>query len=285
MELSTTELRAVSALGNGNKTIVDIANALKISRSQTYRILQSLKREGILEEHSKPSKKTHINLLFKLLTRANNLSSPFSGTGLQIFTTLIEPKTAAEVEEETGLHKTTIFKKIRQARKMSLLSIKKNKYLINSSIWPDAKAFLIALREYDTSIDKRVPVTSTIYFKNVEEILFSNKDKLNATLTGFSAYEDFGIKIYTLTHYYYLPKKRLTKREIFIHSLLITEKEMQIQNLIFLSLFYLKYKKEVNNIPHPIIDNLKRVLKGECVKRYPSLQEIEERVKVYDLKV
>ena len=58
---------------------------------------------------------------------------------------------------------------------MSLLIIKKNTYKINESIWSDAKEFFIELKKYEGSIDNRVPVTSTIYFKNEEEILFSNK--------------------------------------------------------------------------------------------------------------
>ena len=285
MKLSITELKIISELGNGNKDITEIAKALKLSESQIYRGIQSLRKKGILKSQSEPSEKTHINMLFKLLSRASKLSNPFSGTGLKIFTALIEPKSVAQVEKETGLHKTTILKKIRQARKMSLLIIKKNTYKINESIWSDAKEFFIELKKYEGSIDNRVPVTSTIYFKNEEEILFSNKDELDATLTGFSAYKDFGIKIYTITYYYYLPKKRLTKKDVFMHTLIITEKEMQIQNLILLSLFYLKYKKELNDIKHPIIDNLKKVFRGEMIKDYPSLQEIKDRTEVYNIEV
>lgn len=285
MKLSITELKVISEIGNGNKPITDIAKALKLSDSQVYRVIQSLKKKGILKKNTEPSEKTHVNKLFKLLSRANNLSQPMSGTGLQIFIALIEPKTVAQVEQETNLHKTTILKKIRQARKMSFLMIKKNTYQINYKIWSDAKEFFVELKKYEESIDDRVPVTSTIYFKNDKEILFSNKDELDATLTGFSAYKYFGIKIYNLTYYYYLPKKELTKKEVFTHSLLIVEKDKKIQNLIILALFYAKYKKELKDIKSLIIDDLNKVFNGEKVQDYPSLQEIKDRAEVYNIEV
>ena len=110
--------------------------------------------------------KTHVNLLLKLLSKTANLSSPLSGTGLQIYLAILEPKTIKEVEKETGLHKTTILKKINQGRKMSLLLIENKKYRINEKIWPDAKDCFIELKKYEDSVDTRIPVNSIIYFKN-----------------------------------------------------------------------------------------------------------------------
>jgi len=285
MKLSRTELRVISEIGNGNKNVLNIAKALNLSQSQAYRAIQSLRKKDILKDQFEPNKKTHINLLFKLLSKTSNLSIPLSSTGLQIFTALIEPKTISQLEQETGLHKTTILKKIRQARKMSLLIINKHTYKINNLLWPDAKEFFIELKKYEESIDDRVPVTSTIYFKNDDEIIFSNKDELDATPTAFSAYKDFGMKIYTTTYYYYLPKKQLTKKDVFKHSLLITEKESNIQNIILVALFYLKHKKELKSIKHQIIDNLNKTFNGEKVKNYPSLQEINDRAEVYNIEV
>lgn len=285
MNLSITELKVISEIGNANNEISKIAKSLKLSDSQIYRTIQSLRKKGILNSQNEPSKKTHVSIIFKLLSRASNLSIPFSGTGLQIFAELIYPKTVFFVENKTGLHKTTILKKIRQARKMSFLVITKNTYQINDNIWSDAKEFFIELKKYEQSIDNRVPVTSTIYFKNDDEILFSNKNEIDATFTGFSKYSDFGIKIFNITYYYYLPKKELTKKEVFIHSLLITEKEMKVQNLILLALFYIKYRKELITVNHSIINNLKKIFKGEKIQYYPSLQEIKDRAKIYNIKV
>ena len=285
MQLTITELKLISKIANGDKNILSLASALKLSKSQTYRCIQNLKKKEILQDNYQPTKKTHINSLFQLLAKFQNVATPLSGTGIKIFSSILEPKKVKEIEKETNLHKTTILKKINQGRKMSLVIIKNNKYQLNINLWTDAKDFFSELKKYEELIDDRIPLTSKIYFKNESEILFSNKEEVDAKLTGFSAYSNCGIKIYPITNYYFLPKKDLTKKEIFLHSLLITEKENNIQNLILITLFYLKYKKELKTIKHELIDNLKNVLKGENIKNYPSLQEIKDRAEMYDLEV
>lgn len=288
MQLSKTELKAISELGKGNKNIPEIAKALKISISQTYRIAQKLSHKCILRLKKgtlEPEMKTHVNMLLKLLAKAVNLSVPLSGTGFKIYTAIIEPKKISQIQKETGLHKTTILKKINQGRKISLLIIEKKAYRVNEKIWPDAKELLIEFEKYEESIDKRVPINSIIHFKNDKEIVFSNKDELDATLTAFSAYADYGIEILTIRYYYYLPKKKLTKKQVFMHSLYVTEKEKDIKHIIFITLFYSKFRKELKHIKHPIVDNIKKVLAGERIKGYPSLQEIRERADIYNIKV
>ncbi|HLD19534.1 MAG TPA: helix-turn-helix domain-containing protein, partial [Candidatus Nanoarchaeia archaeon] len=101
MWFSKTELEAISQIGNGNKEVPEIAKALKISVSQVYRIAQKLSQKGIVslkEGILQPEMKTHVNMLLNILSDAVNLSSPLSGTGLQIYPSLLEPKTLKEVE-------------------------------------------------------------------------------------------------------------------------------------------------------------------------------------------
>ena len=69
-----------------------------------------------------------------------------------------------------------------------------------------------------------------------------------------------------------------------MHALLIAEKEKTIKHLIFISLFYIKFKKELS-IKHPIVDKLKLILKGKDIPDYPKLQEIKERAEIYDIKI
>ena len=285
MRLTITELKFISEIGKGNKGISGIAHALGVSNSQAYRIIQSLIKKGIMKNLSEPEMKTHVNMLFRVLADAPNLSVPLSAAGIQIFSAMIQPKTAKQIQDNTGFHKTTVLQKIRQARKMSLVNLDRGTYQINVSLWPEVKDFLIELKKYEESIDKRIPVTSTIYFKDGDELVFSSKDEIDAILTGFSAYPDYGIKIYEIKRYYYLPKKSLSKREVFMHSLFIAEKEHNVQNLTLVALFYLKYKKELGDIRHPVLENIKRILKGHKVQGYPGYDEIEEKANVYDIGV
>ncbi|MBD3204200.1 hypothetical protein GF327_07940 [Candidatus Woesearchaeota archaeon] len=288
MKLSKTEIITISELGKGNNSVPELANALKKSISQVYRIAKKLEKKEIakLSDNSiKPESKTHVTMMLNLLAKAPNLSNPFSGTGIEIYKTIINPKTGSEIIKKTGLHKTTIFKKIRQGKKMSLILKKNKKYRINEKIWQDAKEFLIELKKYEESLDQRVPVNSTIYHKNEKEIVFSNKNDIDAQKTAFSAYEKYSIKLLLVTNYYYLPKKQLTKKEIFMHSLYIVEKDFSIKNIIFIALFYAKYKKEFSKIKHEIMDKLNKVFSGKEIKNYPTLEEIKDRAKVYDIKI
>lgn len=288
MLFSKTELNVLAQVGIGNKQVSEIAKALKISDSQVYRLAQKLSEKGMIilsKAILQPTMKTHVNLLLQIIAEFPNLSKPFSGTGLKIYTTIIEPKTIDNIEKETGLHKTTIFKKLNQGLRMSLVFPKDHRYKVNDEIWPKAKEFLIELKKYEESIDPRVPVNSIIYYKNDKEIIFSSKEEIDAVKTAFSAYEKYGIKILTVTYYYYLPKRKLTKEDVFIHSLHVTEKDQEIRHLIFIALFYLKFKKELSRIKHPIIEKIERLLIGEKIDMFPSLAEIKDRADVYGIKV
>lgn len=288
MMFSISELEVISELGNGNMEVTKIAQALNISKSQVYRIAEKLNQKGTLQLSDgilQPEMKTHVNMLLKLLSKAKRLASPLSGTGLQVFMTLTAPKTVKETENATGLHKTTILKKINQGRKMSLLLIDKKTFRVNEKIWPDAKECLLELKRYEESVDERVPVNSEIYFKNDEDIVFSNKEAIDAEKTAFSAYGNYGIKLLLTTNYYCLPKRRLSKEEVFRHSLYVAEKNEETRSIIFIALFYAKHKKDLRQVKHRILDDLYLIFKGEKIPRYPTLQEIKDRAEVYDIEV
>jgi predicted transcriptional regulator len=288
MWFSKTELEVISKVGNGNREVSKIAETLKMSQSQVYRISQTLNKKGILalnEGVLQPEMKTHVSLLLKILAHAISLAVPLSGTGIKIYLALLEPKKIEEAAKETGLHKTTIIKKIKQGRRISLLIIDNKTYRVNEKIWQDVREYLIELKKYEETLDVRVPVNSIIYYKTDSEIVFSNKEEIDAEKTAFSAYERFGIKLLGITYNYYLPKKNLTKEEVFKHSLYVAEKEKDIRNLTFIALFLAKYKKDLSHIKHPIVNNLLKVFSGEKIKNYPRLEEIKDRAEVYKIEV
>ncbi|MBN2368019.1 hypothetical protein JXC34_03295 [Candidatus Woesearchaeota archaeon] len=283
MRFSKTELKVISELGKGNCKIKGIAKALNKSISQIYRIAQKLEIADLKRGVLKPHMKTHVSLLLKIMARSQALSTPLSGTGIQIYSSITTPKTIKEIVKETGLHKTTVLKKISQGKRMSLAYPEKNTVRVNEKIWPDAKAFFEELKRYEGAVDPRVPVNSIIYHKNEHEIVFSTKEDHNAAPTAFSAYEQYGIKLLTITNYYYLPKKNLKKTDILKHSLYIAEKDNS--HIIFIALFYAKFKKEFKSIKHPIIQKLQRIFKGEKIPEFPSLAEIKDRAEVYHIKI
>ena len=285
MNLSSTELKVIEQIAKNNKSINLIAKSIKKSNKQVYRAVKKLKEIGFIDNSLEPIKSVHNNLLQQLILEYPSLISPLSNSGITIFTSIIEPKTIKEIIQKTGLKKGIIYKKFRIVKNISLVTKKNNKYALNEKIWPKLKDFFLELNKYEEIIDKRIPASSIIYFKNEKEIIFSNKEELNAALTAFSKYKQYNLKLLLPVYYYYLPNKELTKKEIFQHSLYIAEKEKSIRNLIYIALFYIKFKKELSKIKHEIINNINIILKGKSLLNYPTLKEIKEKAQIYDIRL
>lgn len=289
MQLSETELRILQQIANGNTDIKKIAEKLDRDISRIYRSKNKLVEKKFLEFSQstfKLKKITHITLFLQLLIKHPNMVNLLSGSGIPLLIELLHPKTVEEVESKTEFKKSIIYKKIKQAINISAVIPKeKHKYVINEKIWKDLKDFLVEYKKHEETTDSRIPANSNIYYKNKEEIVFSNNADLDATLTGFSAYEKHGIKLRLTTNYYYLPKKTLTIQDILKHSLYITQKDKNIRNLTFICLFFLKNKNDLILIKHPILNKIKQILKGKNIQGYPTLEEIKEKAEVYDIRI
>jgi len=289
MRFSQTDLKILEQLALGTTDIKTIAKHLQKSDKQIYASSQKLKTKNILDLFNgnlEPKKISHVTLLLHLLQKHPNLTTIISGSGLAILRHLITPKKVTDIVQDTGVSKTVVYDKIQQCLVISIVKQKgDNTYMINPDIWSDLREFLNALNIYDETTDPRVPANSTIYHKNNKEILFSNNSSLDATRTAFSAYEQYGLKLLLPTTYYYLPKKDISKKDVFIHSLYITEKEKDIRHLTYISLFYAKYKNELTDVKHPLLDNIKQILQGKHIEGYPSLEEIQEKADVYDIRL
>ena len=288
MRLSQTELKIIEQIANGITDIKSISNNIKKSNKQIYKSSEKLKDHNFLRLSNGvliPRKTTHVTLLLQLLREFPNLTIILSGSGLQIISSLTKPKKIADIKRETGISKTVIYDKLQQFLDISaIVRLENNKFLVNKSIWNNLYHFLEEFKKYEETTDPRVPANSTIYYKNDNEIVFSNNASLPAIPTGFSAYQEYGIKLLLPTNYYYLPNKSLTKQEIFLHSLYITEKEQTIRHKTYTALFYVKYQKELFDLIHPLIHKIKQVIQGKQVRDFPSLEEIKEKAELYDIR-
>lgn len=287
MQLSKTEISVLEQIAKGNKSIKAIAKALKKSDKQIYVTAKNLTEKNVIERINgtlKVKEALHITLLLQLLADIPNLTPVLSDSGIPIFTALLKPLTIEEISNETGFKKTMIYSKIQEAGKRSMIRKTKFTFMINEKMWLKLMDFLKELKKYEKTIDARIPASSTIYYKKNKEIVFSCKEDVDAVKTAFSAYEKYGIKLLLVKNYYYLPKKELTKEDILKHSLYIVEKDRDIRNLIFVALFYAKYKREFK-IKHEILTNLIAVLAGGKIDGYPTYEELKDRAEVYGIKV
>jgi predicted transcriptional regulator len=287
MEFTKGELSVLEQIAKGNKSLKKIALALKKSESQVYVYVKNLSDKSLIQlinGNIEPNKIVYLSLLLQLLSKIPNLIPVLEGPGMSIFTAMLKPSTIEEISGETGYRKTAIYKKLQEARKRSLVRKKLTTFEINDKMWLGLKETLNEIKKYELNTDNRIPASAIIYYKKGEEIIFSSKEELDAIKTAFSAYQDYKISLLTITHFYYLPKKTLTKEDILKHSIYIVEKEMDTRYIIFIALFYAKFKKEFK-INHPILANINTILKGGEVKGYPRYQEIKDRAEVYKIKV
>jgi predicted transcriptional regulator len=289
MQLSQTELKVLEQVSYGNNKIENIAQNIHRSNSQIYRAKQNLLEHGFLHLNRgrlEPEKSINSALILNLISRYPSLIKLFSDSGLRILISILKPKSINEIMQETNLKKSTIYKKIKIGRNISAIEKNKNhKYTINEKIWPNLKNYLQENKKFEEAIDNRIPVNSIIYHKNEDEILFSNNSELKATPTAFSVYEKYKIKILLPTNFYYLPNKNLSKEEILLHSIYITNKEKDYRYLTYVALFYIKFRCEFIKIKSPILKNFDNILKGNKIERYPTLDEIKEKAELYDIKI
>ena len=276
MRLSKTELKVIREISLGNNIIKNIALNLNKSEKQIYRIIKSLKEKNIILGKS-INKQPHLNFLIRSIVDYPNTINFLSGIGINLLQNL--PSSIKDLELK--IKKSMIYNKINLGKEMNLIKKENNIYFINKKIWPEVYNFINQLNIFENTIDYNLPDDAKIYYKN-DEIIFSSKQKINATLTAFSIYEGYGIKLYNNKYFYVLPKQNINLRKLFEHSLKIVSIENDINSKIFLSLLYLKYKPRIK---HEIIDNIKKILYGKKIKNYPTINEIKDRADLYDIKL
>jgi hypothetical protein len=285
--LTKTQLLVFYEICQGNDRLSKILENIKMNKTHISEMIGILIREKLITKDKQKLSVSEYPFALKLrkLLVNKNLIEILPNSGIKILTTALDKKTITEIAKETGLKEITIKQFIKKAQGRSIF-IKENKeYIVNYSVWPDLIDFLKEYKSFQENYDYRVPVGSTIYYKNEKEIVFSIKQNIDATLTSFSAFKDYNLLIYTLENFYYLPKKKLTKQEILLHTLAIVEKTKEFRDRMYLALYYYKYKDEFKDIKHEILDNLNRIFNGEKIEKYPPLKEIKEKAKVYDIKM
>jgi predicted transcriptional regulator len=289
VELSKTELSILSEIAKGNENVSEIAKTLSKSKSQIYKIIKKMQKKEIIEslDHSNiiVKKQVHISLLLGLLRENKSLMDFLADSGIKILTTLEQPQTINKIIVETGLKRGIIYRKLKKAISINLIRKRGTEFEINDDIWSTIREFIVSLLKYEQTLDTRIPTESIIYFKKNNEVIYSSLSEQKATKTAFSVFGDYGIRIFNKENFYYLPEKKLTIKEVFKQSLLITEKNREIRYLLYCVLFYLKFKKQLGGVKSSILENINLILEGKVIKGYPSLSEIKEKAGQYDIQL
>jgi len=215
--------------------------------------------------------------------RASPLQEILSGRRVELLSRLGQsPRSLEALAEETGISSDTVYYYLQGFRSFGIVSRSRQGkaylYSFNYIIWPELKDFVTALREFQ--VLRLVPRDALLIRNYENSVLFRSLRQQDATLTSFSAYSEYGIKLGLRDNYYTLPKRELSIGKVFIHSLDCAEDYRQ---RLFCVLFYLKNRDELKDARHPMMKSIRAVLRGEHIKGYPTRDDIEEQAELYGI--
>jgi hypothetical protein len=292
MPLSQNDIRAL-VLITGSKEPVNpgaLQAELGLRRETVSRLITHLVEKGLVERRGRevvlagtPPAEAFKRLYFS--HRASPLHKILSLRRVELLARLDRtPRSLETLALETGIPSDTLYGYLKGFLWVGVVSRSRHgkAYLFsfNYTFWPELKEFVTSLQEYQ--VLRLVPREALLIKSYENSVLFKSLRPQDATFTSFSAYEDYGIELMLRDYYYTLPKRELSIQEVFIHSL---DSAGELQQKLFCVLFYLKNRDKLEAIDHPMMKDLKAVLQGERIKEYPTMEDIEDRTDLYDIKL
>lgn len=292
MHFSQNDIRAL-VLITGSKEPVNpraLQAELGLRRETVSRLITHLVEKGLVERRGRevvlagtPPAEAFKKLYFS--HRPSPLHEILSLRRVELLARLNRtPKSLEALAMETGIPGDTLYGYLKVFLWVGVVSRTKQgkAYLFsfNYIVWPGLKDFVTSLLEFQ--VLRLVPREALLLKSYGDSVIFKSLRPQDATFTSFSAYEDYGIELGLRDNYYTLPKRELSIREVFIHSL---DSAGELQQKLFCVLFYLKNRDKLEAIDHPMMKDLKAVLQGERIKGYPTMEDIEDRADLYDIKL
>ena len=293
MHLSKNEVRLLIEVVRSEGALEpnDLAAVLNIKNTSIYKIITRLERKGLVD---KELNRVVLSISqqaesFKKLYYTHH-TSPFervlAGERIVLLSSTNRgSKSVEELSGETGIPKSSVYYLLSDLVKLGIVrKIKKKgnafQYSFNYTLWGELKEFLVHLSEIESLT--KVPPGGLLIKDYGNNVLFKSIRQLDATPTSFSAYGDYGIQLFLtkISNYYTLPKRELSMRDVFVHSL---DSADEIQNRLFCILFYLKNRHKLKSIRHPMMRDIRAILRHKHIKGYPTYEEVMDRMLVYAL--
>ncbi len=299
MTLTKPEIRALVEIYSGRDNIGSISEAMDISLGTVSAIIKKLEKKSLCIKIRK-GKRIKVALAAtspaeefrKLVTqrKQSNLQSFLYGLNFNILSScLYELKTTEQIAYMLKTSLKSVQNNISLLTNKGLMTRKKRDLIFNRTAWPYLFSFLDAYRNFW--------LKGNLLWKFGREQVFEvrNKEQVEGVLTGFSAYKDYGVKVITVKHCCYLPAQRLSKGEIFLHSLLQIRDDTRLLNLAIV--FFKKNKLNAKFLfkiatkydLHSKLEDFVNILKSKDDKINIGSQpattrkEIEEMLKLYKM--
>jgi predicted transcriptional regulator len=290
MRLSENEILALVLITRSEVPLRphDLHEELGLQNESVSRIITGLQNIGLVERAGGEIllARTAPAEAFKRLYyshRASPLQEILSGQRVALLSQMdSQSKSLEDLAKATGISSDTVYYYLQGLRSLGIVSRSKQGkaylYSCNNIVWPELKDFVTALLEFQML--RLVPREALLIKSYGDHVLFKSLKPQEATPTSFSAYNEYGIDLGLRDNYYTLPKRELSVKEILIQSL---DSADSISQRLYCILFYLKNKEALKKARHPMMKSIRAVLRGEHIKGYPSLEEIEEQAELYGI--
>jgi len=301
MRLSKQMIEVFARMAHGNNTIESLAKIQNKSVNWMSEVLQELQKEGfVIKNKSFKSKGSRITVKISNTAHATKLKELiFKYPTIKFEDILSDSKLLflaclsedwMDMKTITSLSQISAYMIDRYRPMMKNRGIiiqKKRLYKINETAWPLLKEFLIAYRDYSF-------INGVVKWKYQNETLFEvDRDNLvSGTVTGFAKYN---MKISVISVLCTFPKRKLSKEEIFVHSLF----EVNDPRTLHLALtFYLKNKLNYKRVlpiamkygKYTMFKNIIRILRSKedkiKLEKLPEFERTDFRriAKMYGVK-
>ena len=163
-----------------------------------------------------------------------DFSEIVTGSRLKVLSTILyDWKDYETISKMVNASTHAVRQTVPQLKSRGFISKKGRLLKFNNVAWHHLLEFLKELRNFSG-------LNGFLLWKYNKESIFivDNKSLTKGTLTGFNKYVDYGMKVVTVTGCCYIPEKKISKEEVFVHSLL----QVDDPRLLHLALaFYLKH--------------------------------------------
>ncbi|MCJ7450710.1 MAG: MarR family transcriptional regulator [Candidatus Nanohaloarchaeota archaeon QJJ-9] len=232
-ELTETELKILEILEiSKGKSIVDIAKALGSDKGHVSRVVGKLEDKKLVKTERKRRKKARLEKsksaeIYQKTTEKHthiDFSELLKGKTIPVLYYLGRRRKVSEIADETGIHRTTIYRTVRKLLQRGMVRKKNSEYILKEEF----KELNDFAEEYVHHLHmNRADKEYTTIWESLNEFLVQSKEEIkeeNFHLTGPGLFENFGIPLLTKgkNHYFYTEKaEEITPQELICHMLLI----------------------------------------------------------------
>ncbi len=228
MYLTKPQLAAYAEIIRGANTVDKVVAKLHKSPNRVSEILSELEQEGFIlkkpDYHQRGSRwgieisGTNYSLRLRELMmeyQSIKFEDLLAGSKLLFLAALSEDWISLpEALKLCQISRHTVNRYIRNFLQRGIVQKKYGLYILNAKMWPMLRQFILDYKNYGL-------FGGHIKWRFQKEMIFEvdREENLQGEISGLARYRDYGVEVGVISALCYLPKKKLSKEEIFVHSL------------------------------------------------------------------